>query len=394
MSVRIDIRQREKLTKVQADRQSYIDWLRVGAMLLLVFFHTGRLFDEPAWHIKNAQLNSGINIFNRFLDIWLMPLFFILAGAAVWYSLGKRTPGGFAKERVLRLLVPLIFGMLIIVPPQVYTERVFDGDFTGSFLAWYPNTFHGIYSMDDPASGNLSWHHLWFLAYLFVFSLILLPLFRYLRRENREPLISRIAQFMEEPGAIFLPAIPLIVINIALRPTFGWGNQNLIDDWANFLYYLCVFFCGFLLVSNSRMIQTVRRNWLTALVTAAILSPVILLDERDTLSLPEPLFLAFYATACWCWLIFIIGIGSRFLNFTNGVLRYASDAVLPVYILHQTIIVTLGFYVIKWSTGVAPKYFFIVIATLVSSLAIYEVVRRINVMRFLFGIKVRKRLSS
>jgi len=324
------------------------------------------------------------------MDIWQMPLFFILAGASVWYALGNRTPGAFAKERVLRLLVPLIFGMLIVVPPQVYLQRVFDGDFSGSFLSWYPNTFQGVYSMDDPSTGNLSWHHLWFLIYLFTFSLILLPVFQYFRKEKRAPLVSRIARFMEKPGAIFLPAIPLIVINIALRPTFGWGNQNLIWDWANFLYYMSVVFYGFLIVSDSRIIGVVKRNWLALLVAAGILSSVIMLSRFDKPSLPSPAYNALNAAACWCWLIALIGIGSRLLNFTNRVLRYATDAVLPVYIVHQTIIITLGFYIVKWNTSIAPKYFLIGVATLFLSLAIYEVVRRTSVTRFLFGIKSRK----
>jgi len=362
-------------------------------MFLLIFYHTGRLFDEP-WHINNAVLNPAINIFNRFLDIWHMPLFFILAGASVWFALGRRIPSEFMKERTLRLLIPLIFGMLVIIPPQVYFERVFDGDFTGSFLAWYPNTFHGIYSMDNPLSGNLSWHHLWFLAYLYVFSLILLPLFWYFRKENRKPLISRIAGFLARPGAIFLLAIPLIVVNITLRPIYGWGNQNLINDWANFLFYITVFFYGFWLVSDDKMLQIVQRNRYTALIAAGFFSLAIYLSGMGILPLPGAVWLTFNAIACWCWLMAIIGIGSRLLNFTNRVLKYASDAVLPVYILHQTIIVTLGFYVINWNTGVALKYFFIAIATLVSSLAIYEAVRTNNVTRFLFGLRLRKKSKA
>ena len=90
--------------KTQVKRVNYIDWLRVGAMFLLLFYHTGRLFDEGGWHIKNAVLNDGINIFNRFLDIWHMPLFFLLAGASVWFALSHRSAQGFAWERVLRLV--------------------------------------------------------------------------------------------------------------------------------------------------------------------------------------------------------------------------------------------------------------------------------------------------
>jgi hypothetical protein len=376
--------------QLKADRQYYLDWLRGGAMFLLVFYHSGRLFDEEPWHIKNAVENLGIHVFNRILDVWQMPLFFLLAGASVWYSMGSRGAWGFAKERFLRLFVPLIFGMLIIVPPQVYMERIFDGDFTGSFFAWYPHTFHGTYSMGN-AAGNLSWHHLWFLVYLFVFSMLLLPLFRYFRREERKALISRIAEFLIKPGAIFLPVVPLIVVNFFLRRIYGYGNQNLINDWANFLFYILVFFYGFMMVSDSRITQAIRRQTFSALGGAIIFLAIFALMQVDIMASTAHIYDSVYAIDCWLWLMAIVGMGMRFLNFDNGLRRYASDAVLPVYILHQTLIIVIGFYVIQWNIPVVAKWFFVVTAVFLSSLGIYEVVRRINVTRFLFGIKVRKR---
>jgi glucans biosynthesis protein C len=377
--------------QTKADRQYYIDWLRAGAMFLLVFYHSGRLFDREPWHIKNAVENLGIDVFNhRILDVWQMPLFFLVAGAAVWYSMGTRSAGGFAKERVLRILVPLIFGMLIIVPPQVYTQRIFDGDFSGSFWAWYPHTFQGAYNMDNPASGNFTWLHLWFLAYLFVFSMLLIPLFRYFRREDKKGVISRIAEFLKKPGAIFLPAVPLIVVNYFLRHIYGYGNQNLIDDWANFLFYILIFFYGFLLVSDGRITQAIRRQTFISLAGAIGFLAIYTLMHAGIMPSTAGIYDSVYAIDCWCWLMAFVGIGMRLLNFTNGLLRYATDAVLPVYILHQTLIITIGYFVIRWNWPVAGKYPFIVACVFIGSLAIYEVVRRINVTRFLFGIKVRK----
>ncbi len=378
------------MIKSQSDRQNYIDWLRVGAMFLLLFFHTGRLFDADIWHIKSASFNQAIDMFNSFLSIWHMPLFFILAGASVWFALNSRTPGAFTKERILRLWVPLVFGILIIVPPQVYYERIFDGDFAGSFLAWYPHTFQGMYSDGNAATGNLSWHHLWFMAYLFVFSLVLIPAFRYFKNEKRKSLISRMTDFLEKPGAIFLPAIPLIVYNIVLIPIFGWGSHNLVSDWATFMFYITVFFYGFLLVADGRIIQIVRRNRHIALTAAAVLTLGLALTDSGIVTISGSLTSILWAAACWCWLVFIIGAGSLLLNFSNKVLKYASDAVLPVYILHQTLIVVMGYYIIRWDTGVAPQYFLIVAATLAGSLAIYEVVKRMGMTRFLFGIKTKK----
>jgi glucan biosynthesis protein C len=376
---------------IQQDRQYYIDWLRAMAMFLLVFFHSARLFNEDPWHLKNAVESEGITIFTRVLDIWQMPIFFLLAGTAAWFSLGRRSPWQFTRERLSRILVPLIFGILVIVPPQVYLERIYDGDFVGSFFAWYPHTFQGTYSTESAASGNLSFHHLWFLAYLFVFSLLLLPLFWYLRREDKKPLISGIAGFLSRPGTIYLPAVPLIVYNVFLMPIYGMGNQNLYNDWRNFLFYITVFFFGFLMVSDSRITQVIRRNLYVSLAAAVLVIIVIYLMEVDVLATTQSLLLALYALDCWLFLLAFLAIGMRWLNFTNALHRYANDAVLPVYILHHMLIIIIGFYVIQWDMPLVAKYFFVVVTVFAGSLAIYEVVRRINVTRFLFGIKVRKR---
>ncbi len=373
------------------DRQYYIDWLRAGAMFLLVFFHSAALFGYEPWHINNATENFGIEVFRRILDIWLMPLFFLVAGAATWFSLGKRGAWQFTRERISRILVPLIFGTLVVVPPAVYFERLFDGDFTGSFFAWYPHTFQGIYSMESAASGNFSWHHLWFLAYLFVFSLLLLGLLRYLRREENKSVISGIAGFLSRPGTIYLLAVPLIVYNVFLLPIYGSaGSQNLISDWRNFLFYITVFFFGFLMVSDSRITQVIYRNRYGSLIAAFLILVVLFLMETDVLATTQALLLSLYAIDCWLWLLAFWGMGMKLLNFTNRLIRYANDAVLPVYILHQTLIIVIGYYAIRWNIPAVAKYFFVVAAVFLSSLLIYEVVRRINITRFLFGIKVRR----
>jgi glucan biosynthesis protein C len=374
----------------QPDRQYYLDWLRAGAMFLLVFFHTGRLFNFDPWHIKNATENFAIHVFTRVLDVWQMPLFFAVAGAAVWFSLGRRNAREFSRERFFRILVPLIFGILIIVPPQVYVERIFDGDFTGSFLAWYPNTFQGYYS-DNAATGNLSFHHLWFLAYLFVFSLLLLPLFKYLRRDDKKAILAGIGKFVSRPGTILLPAILLMIYEVFLLPIYGSGNHNLYNDWRNFLFYLTVFFSGFLLVSEEQITRTVWRQRYFALTGAVIVTVIIYLAETEFFAIAEWVILALYGFDSWLWLLAIAGIGIQLLNFDSGLRRYANDAVLPVYILHQTLIIVLGFYVITWDIPVAAKYFIIVGGVFLSALAIYEAVHRTRITRLLFGIKEPRR---
>jgi glucans biosynthesis protein C len=127
---------------------------------------------------------------------------------------------------------------------------------------------------------------------------------------------------------------------------------------------------------------------LLTVVIALISSEILVMSDN----LLGPLYYTIDALACWCWLLVIVGYGSLTLNFSNKVLKYSSLAVMPVYVLHQTLIITIGYYVIKWNTGVAAKYFFIAPAVIVSSLIVYEVVKRINVTRFLFGIKTPKKI--
>lgn len=369
------------------DRQYYIDWLRAGAMFLLVFYHSGRLFDEPNWHIKAATSTFGIEVFNRILDVWHMPLFFFLAGMSVWYSLGSRSPGGFSKERLLRIFIPLLFGVLIIVPPQVYVERIFSGDFTGSFFAWYPHTFQGVYSVGNAATGNFSWHHLWFLAYLFVFSLLLIPLFFYLRHENRQRFITRLTGFMKKPGVLYLPVIPLAIYNIWLLPIFGSGNQNLISDWRNVLFYITVFFIGFFFISDPRITRLFRRDRYVGLGLALVTTVFLFAVETDAIIIPEAIKLGLYGGDTWFWLVTVVGFGMRYLNVENKLRRYTVGAILPVYILHQTIIVVVGYFVLRAEWSNLPAYFFVVAVTFITAVVIYELVRRTGFTRFLFGIK-------
>ena len=129
----------ESNVAVRPTRLYYLDWLRVLAMLSIFFFHNARFFNFEDWHVKNAVTGLGSEIFIGFLAQWMMPLFFILAGASVYYALRFRTAGGFIRERTLRILIPLVIvGYFVISPPQVYLERLTHGEFSGTFFQFYP----------------------------------------------------------------------------------------------------------------------------------------------------------------------------------------------------------------------------------------------------------------
>jgi peptidoglycan/LPS O-acetylase OafA/YrhL len=381
-----------KNTAETPGRLYYLDWLRVLAMVGIFLFHNARFYDVfTDWHVKNATTNLGASALVAFMGEWLMPLFFLIAGSATYYALKSRRPGQYVQERALRILVPLIFGTVVIVAPQAYFEALSHGAQFGGY------NFFQIYWLFLQTLPTLPWYHLWFLAYLFVFSMITLPIL-VTWREGGTSIISRFA-LLNRPWVILaLLVLLLAVIDVLLYPAGFWGNRGQ-GNWS-IVAYLLFFVSGYLIFANPCIMETVKKlRWILlgiAIVASALLVSVFLevLMDREA-HFGSAMFIAsqcVQAVSTWCWLLAILGLGSRFLNRNNRFLAYANEAVLPFYILHQTIIITIGFYVVQWNTGVGLKYLTISTTSFIAIMLIYELlVRRINVLRFLFGMRLRRR---
>jgi fucose 4-O-acetylase-like acetyltransferase len=197
--------------KSRSERRYDIDWIRIIAVLLLIYGHTACIFGYPTWQINNTQRSGGMTQFMFFTSLWHMPLLFLLSGMGTAFALGFRRANQYVKERVYRLLIPLIFGMLVLIPLQVYYEHLNKLSFQGSYLKFYPYYFEQAYSHKD-----VDWHHLWFLGYLFMCSGIALPLFLYLKQEAGQRFTQRLAYLCQRSGAIFLFAIPLAITEVTL----------------------------------------------------------------------------------------------------------------------------------------------------------------------------------
>jgi len=382
-------------TMDRPQRRYDVDWLRVFATLVVFCFHNARFFDYIGWHVKNDQLSAAMTVFVGFLSLqWMMPLFFVLAGAGTRFALDFRSAGGYVKERVKRLLVPFIFGLIVLIPPQDYCEQVTQAGYRGTYLHFYPRFFENI-----DFGFALSWfghgHHLWFLGILFCFSVVSLPFFVYLKNERGQRLLSRLAAFCERPGVLFLLAAPIAAIEAGLQ-TFGEGGWN---RYA----YLVFFICGYLVFSDSRFQRAVSRQGRmalavgvpTMLVSLAVCAYFYFNEGVDLgygYSVAAVLWRVLKGFNAWIWIIAILSFGRKYLNFNNKLLQYAREAVLPFYILHQTVIVVLGFYVVRWHMGVMAKYLVISTGSFVTIMALYDlVVRRTNVTRFLFGMRLKPR---
>lgn len=237
--------------------------------------------------------------------------------------------------------------------------------------------------------------HLWYLEMLFIFSLITLPLFLYLRKEAMHGLISRAAAFFRKLWAIFLLAIPLGIMELLvnLQPE-GIGRRDF-GGWS-FAIYPIFFIYGYLITTDLKFKLTIERHRMIALAMGVIVFAVeYFLVESGVLSSREYCFAFLRAFNSWFWLVAILGFGSRYLSFNNRVLKYTNEAILPFYILHQTVIVTIGFYIASWDASVLVKYLIISTSSFVVIASMYDlVIRRVNWLRFVFGMRLKKRLPG
>jgi glucan biosynthesis protein C len=393
----------------QAGRLYYLDWLRVLAILSVLFLHCGKIFDYHTTVVFNTVRSPVLSAFREFGLLWVMPLFFILSGAAVFLSLRSRRKGEFIKARIIRLLIPLaLIGTFIINPPYVYIERLFSGQAASGFIQWYPHFFDGIYGFGGNFAPLGQGTHLWYLEFLFVYSLILLPFFTRSKKLGTS-FLSRLSIHFENPWALFFLFLPISAAS-AIFEIIGLGGVRVMGGWDP-ISYLLFFSYGYLIFSNTRIQETIRKYTTTFLVVSLILTALYvdshfgvnlkipgvtrhdLLNNGASLPLNHSVWIAVQALRgllVWCWIIGLLGLGRRFLNFNNKFLVYANEAVLPFYILHHTIIYIIGFFIIQWSSGVGTKFFMISIASFVAIMALYEIlVRRVSILRILFGMRIK-----
>ncbi len=360
-----------------------IDWLRAIGMLLIFTFHTARFFDYEDWHVKNPQLDFGMTVYVTVLVQFIMPLFFVLSAHASYYALQRRPGNEFMRERVKRLLVPLFFGMFTHIPLQVYIERVTHGQFSGTFWQFLPHYFDGWYGF----GGNFAWMglHLWYLLMLFLFSWMLLPLFQ--RICSAQDFTARLASFFSRSVLIYLFFIPIMLVEfiVGLSPeTIGIRSFG---GWS-VLTYLVIFCLGYILATDERYRPAIERLRFFSLTLSLVLLALGYTLEMADVSITSYSLAPFRGLNTWAWLLTFLGFAAHHLNFSNNFLKYANEAVLPFYILHQTVIVVVGFFIRNWQVAVFPKYLFLAAVSFMIIMVLYEfVVKRINILRLLFGMK-------
>jgi len=372
------------------ERRYDLDWLRVIAFSILILFHTGMMFNTWGWHIKNNVTSHIPELFMELLHQWRMPLLFVISGAAVSFLLRKIPVRKYVANRMLRLFLPLAFGMFVIIPPQVYYERLFQGQSFKSFADFYRTVLDFV----PYPQGNFSWHHLWYIPYIFVFSFLILPFSWLATTEKGKNRLSKLLDISSRKHTIILWFVPLAVSQIVLRPYWPRDMNNLVSDWSNFAWTFTFFAYGFLLASHTGIwerIENLRRVTLRiALISFVFLAIIWTLDlELAQLALvPYRLLISLHA---WSWILAILGFGRKYLHKNTSSLRYANEAVYPFYILHQTITVYIGYHLSGWQVNPFMKFLIVAAGTLAGCFILYEgLIRHSPLTRLLFGMKVGK----
>lgn len=341
--------------------------------------------------MKDAEVSQVANLAINTVSQWMMPLFFVLSGISVFHSLANHSPGRFVLARFKRLAIPLLFGTFIVIAPlQVYLERVSHGQFSGSFWAFFPHYFEGWYGY----GGNFAWMglHLWYLEMLFIFSLVLLPLFVFLAKESNHGLWTRVGRVCSKPGVVFLPAIIVLAMEGVTRSDL---LRNSILGWRAFggwplPQHFIFFLLGYFVAAIPQLRMVIENNRTVALATGTtIMCFAYWLILARGYSGDGVFFAVLRSVNVIAWLIALLGFGSKYLNFQNKFLRYANEAVLPFYILHQKIILAIGFFVVRWNIGMSAKYLLIALSSFTLIMAIYQlVIKPLSPLRFLFGMKL------
>lgn len=375
----------------QSVRLHYLDWLRVLAILGVFLYHAIHPFDFNGWHIKNAELSMTVTVVLGLFFPWGMPFFFLIAGTGSWFALRRRTAGQYATERFKRLLIPYVAGSILLWPIMLYFEwshKIQTGVVQGSFLEflkalpWGPN----------PRVFGVVGYHLWFLAFLFCFSLLGLPIFLWLKGESGQAVLSRLARVCARRGGILVFVLPLLLVRLALQPFFPQEH-----NWADFFYLMAMFVLGFVLYAHEGFTRAIRRDWPILLATAIVSTGAwaylaLSYESLDIEAAPRTLrdFALWTAVTVnsWSWTTFMLFIGMRYLDFSNKLLQYGQEAVLPFFLLHQPVIIVIAFYVVQWHAGIPVKLVTVVLASFLVTVGLYELlIRRMAPLRALFGMK-------
>lgn len=381
------------MNSTASPRRIDLDWVRIIAFALLILYHVGMYYVTWGWHIKSPFASSALEPLMGLTNPWRLALLFLVSGAATSYLLAKSNLSDFVKGRSTRLLWPLLFGILVIVPPQSYFEVVEKIQYAGSYLQFWGRYLafdHGFCKGKDCLILP-TWNHLWFVAYLWVYTM-LLALFYWLAPRASERICAAAINTLAGWRIIVVPWLYLAVVRLILLPHFP-QTHALVDDWYNHALYFAVFLAGFALVRHAPFWRDLLRfRWLVlalAIASYAALQIYFAAFAGDAVP-PDALRVVMrcvYALNQWSAILAALAWAHRWSPSDGPLRRYLTEAIFPLYILHQTVIILLARAMRSADLSAPLEGVLLVGGTAVICFGLYEGIRRVTPLRPLFGLR-------
>ena len=383
------------LAPQRSERRVDLDWVRIGAFGLLIFYHIGMLYVSWGFHIKSAHRLTALEPLMLVLNPWRLALLFLVSGIATRFMLLNYTVRPLLRSRSTRLLIPLIFGMIVIVPPQAYDQIAESLGYPAGFLDFYTRHYFAFspqFCRPGPCILLPTWNHLWFVAYLWVYTMalgVVLVALPRLAGWIERSLVTALSGVL----LLIVPSVAFAAYRLALLPSFP-STHALFGDWYNHALYATIFLIGFLLARADAFWDAIESQRRLALSLAAgfFLSFLVLRWTTESATPPSLLLKLYGAIAYgfyqWLCIVAVLGFARRWLTADSAVRRYLTDAIFPYYIVHQTAIIMIAHELHGRDLPAWLEASIVISGTIAACVLTYEIVRRIPILRPLFGLRM------
>lgn len=377
-------------------RRHDIDALRALAFALLILYHWGMFYvagDDWGWHVKSTHTAEWLQWPMLAVNRWRMDLVFLVSGLSVGFLLRGTGVARFLASRTTRLLVPLVFGMLVVVPIQPYAEGVSNGLVPPGFASFLARYYTGAAWPEGAFAGwehGYTWNHLWYLAYLWTYTLVLALLLPLLRsRAGRRAQAAFLG--LRGPWLVVLPALPLALATLLLQARFP-DTGDLVHDWYRHAVYFTVFLYGYWLGTDAglwaELVRLRRRTLALAAGLFAFYAALVALVPDEIPGWLQGSVWLLRNLYIWAMLCTILGHARTWLDRPWPWLAWANESVYPWYVLHQSLIVGLGFLLLPLDLGPVVEPTLVLVGTVAGCWLLNDgVIRRIRWLRPLFGLK-------
>ncbi|MCW3836621.1 acyltransferase family protein [Sphingomonas canadensis] len=371
-----------------------LDWLRIGAFGLLILYHIGMVFAPWAWVIHVPYAFPELIVPMALVTPWRLPLLFAVSGYASRHLFAKSGRNdAFLRSRAKRLLIPLAFGMAVIVPPEMWVLVREHGYPNGYLYFWLHDYLRWgqFWSHEFP-----SWEHLWFLAYLAFYTMLLGAAIAWRGDRLFAAFDQLAAWFTRGPRLLWVPVAALVWAKLSLMFLIA-ERQGLVTDWTGHALYMPCFLFGFMMGGTERLWPVSGRLWKPALATALAAGAVDALIEvfypgstpigHATMALDR----AARITMAWAMILVMFQFAQALLNHDHPWRATLAEAVFPFYIIHHPVIVLIVWYAMPLQPSALALFAMLLAGTLAAGTAFYLLGRRIRWLRPLIGLSAQPR---